>query len=152
MNVAKYIYRENIFQRCIMRIICKLQGCELPPPCNIGKNVRFPHGLKGIVIHPNTIIGDEVTIFHQVTCGRGDMFNIDKRVKESKFDGIIFKKGAVLCVGAKVICNRGILIVGENTVIGANAVLTKSTGDDEVWEGVLAKYIKKQIIKIIYDG
>lgn len=133
MNVLKFIYRKNIFERCIMRIICKLQGSELPPPCNIGKNVRFPHGLKGIVIHPNTIIGDDVTIFHQVTCGRGDVYKIGKR--KSEFDGIVIKRGAILCVGAKIICNRGKLIVGENTVVGANAVLTKSTGEDEVWGG-----------------
>ena len=114
------------------------------PPSNIGKNVRFPHGLKGIILHPSTIIGDDVTIFHQVTCGRGDLYNIDKRVRESQFNGIMIKRGAVLCAGAKIICNRGTLVVGEDTVIGANAVLTKSTGDKEVWVGVPAHIIKRK--------
>lgn len=45
-------------------------------------NVRFPHGLKGIVLHPSTIIEDDVVIFHQVTCGRGYMFGIDPRVNK----------------------------------------------------------------------
>ena len=33
------------------------------------------------------------------------------------------------------------LVVGEGTVIGANAVLTQSTGDWEIWAGIPAKKI-----------
>ena len=144
MNIPRLIYSNNIISKLVLRVLCMLQGAELPPTCNIGKNIRFPHGLKGIVIHPNTIIGDNVTIFHQVTCGRGDLYNIDKRVKKPSFVNIILEDGAILCVGAKIICNRGKLIVGKNTIVGANAVLTKSTGEDEVWGGVPAKLIKKR--------
>lgn len=118
----------------------------MPPPGNIGKGVFFPHGLNGIVLHPSTIIKDNVTIFHQVTCGRGDMFHIDKRVKNTSFQGIVIEEGAVLCAGAKIICNRGVLVVGKNTIVGANAVLTHSTGEDEIWAGVPARLIKKRII------
>ena len=121
-----------------------LQGCELPPPSNIGKNVNFPHGLKGIVLHPSTIIGDNVTIFHQVTCGRGDMFGLDKRVKHTDFEGIVISDGVIICAGAKIICNRGTLHIGKNTVVGANAVLTKSTGEEEVWGGGPAKLLKRR--------
>ena len=144
MNISRLIYSRNIFSKFILRVLCKLQGAELPPTCNIGKNIKFPHGLKGIVIHPNTIIGDNVTIFHQVTCGRGDMYNINKRVEKTFFESIILEDGAILCAGAKIICNRNKLIVGKNTIVGANAVLTKSTGEDEVWGGVPARFIKKR--------
>lgn len=122
-----------------------VQNC--PPPGRIGKNIKFPHGLKGIVLHPSTVVKDNVTIFHQVTCGRGDMHFIDKRVSKSEFRGIVLEEGAVLCAGAKIICNRGILTVGKNTIIGANAVLTKSTGEDEIWVGVPAKMLKKREFK-----
>ena len=144
MNIPRLIYSNNIITRFVLRVLCKLQGAELPPFRNIGRNIKFPHGLKGIVIHPSTIIGDNVTIFHQVTCGRGDMYNIDKRVKETAFEGITIQDGAILCVGAKIICNRGNLIVGNNTLVGVNAVVTKSTGEDEVWGGVPARLIKKR--------
>ena len=147
MNHNSFIYRRNPLERLICKCICKLQGAELPPPCNMGKNIHFPHGLKGIVLHPNTILEDDVTIFHQVTCGRGDFYNIDKRVCESQFKGIVIKKGAILCSGAKIICNRGTLVVGENTVVGANAVLTKNTGDDEIWVGVPAHFLKRREFK-----
>ena len=111
MNIPRIIYSNNIISKLVLRVLCKLQGAELPPPCNIGKNIRFPHGLKGIVIHPSTIIGDNVTIFHQVTCGRGDMYNIDERVKKTYFEGIVIEDGTILCAGAKNICNRRKLIV-----------------------------------------
>ena len=146
MKHNTFIYRRNLFQRIICKFVCKLQGAELPPPSNMGENIHFPHGLKGIVLHPNTVIEDDVTIFHQVTCGRGDLFRIDKKVSESQFKGILIKKGAILCAGVKIICNRGTLVVGENTVVGANAVLTKSTGKDEIWVGVPAHCLKQRDI------
>lgn len=89
------------------------------------------------------MIEKNVTIFHQVTCGRGDMYNIFPNAPKSEFKGIVLKEGCVLCVGAKIICNRGKLIVGKNTIVAANSVLTKSTGDNEIWAGIPAKLIKK---------
>lgn len=43
--------------------------------------------------------------------------------------------------GAKVLCKEGVLTVGKNTIIGANAVLLESTGDNEIWVGIPAKKI-----------
>ena len=85
-----------------------------------------------------------MTIFHQVTYGRGDLYKIDPRVKSSEFERIILKEGAVLCAGAKVICNRGTVVVGRNTIVAANAVLLQSTGNDEIWAGVPARLIRKR--------
>lgn len=141
-NLDKLIHSRSIFSSILLKIICKLQCSELPNRFSIGKNIRFPHGLKFIILHKNTLIEDNVTIFHGVTCGRGDMYNILPQAPASEFDGIILKKGCVLCAGAKVICNRGTLIVGRNTIIGANAVLTSSTGDNEIWVGNPAHKIK----------
>ena len=94
------------------------------------------HGIKGIIFSTNTIVEDNVTIYHQVTCGRGDIF---PKSDSLPVKGIILKKGSILCAGAKIICNRGLLVVGENTVVGANAVLTCSTGDNEIWGAYLLK-------------
>lgn len=143
INLDKLIHSQNIFNKIKLLIYKAIKNSELPSSDKIGKNIRFPHGLKGIVLHPNTIIEDNVTIFHQVTCGRGDMYKIFPNAPKSKFSGIVLKEGAVLCAGAKIICNNGVLTVGKNTIIAANAVLTKSTGDNEIWAGVPARLIKK---------
>ena len=102
-----------------------------------GKNVRFPHNSVGTVIHPNTIIEDNVWIYQNVTIGRANVtdFSDDRDLQ------IVIKKGAILCAGAKILCKKKIE-VGENTIISANAVLLESTGDNQVWVGVPARRIK----------
>lgn len=132
--------RITFLKKFIFKIICSYYGAEIYME-HLGKNVIFPHGLKGIVLNYRTKVEDGVTIFHQVTCGKGDMDGIMQNAPTSPFKGIILRKGAVICAGAKIICNRGVLVVGENTIIGANAVLTKSTGANEIWAGVPARKI-----------
>lgn len=130
------IHSKNPLFKLIFRMYVKLSGSDIPSCCKIGKNVQFPHGIKGIIFSTNTIVEDNVTIYHQVTCGRGDIF---PKSDSLPVKGIILKKGSILCAGAKIICNRGLLVVGENTVVGANAVLTCSTGDNEIWGAYLLK-------------
>lgn len=143
-NLDKLIHSNSKLSSLLFRMICSFQNSELPNRKNIGKNIKFPHGLKNIVMHEKTRIEDNVTVFHEVTCGRGDMYGIVPDAPPSKFEGIVLKEGAVLCAGAKVICNRGLLTVGRNTIVGANAVLTRSTGDNEIWAGKPARLIKKR--------
>lgn len=133
------IHSKNPLFKLIFRMYVKLSGSDIPSCCKIGKNVQFPHGIKGIIFSTNTIVEDNVTIYHQVTCGRGDIF---PKSDSLPVKGIILKKGSILCAGAKIICNRGLLVVGENTVVGANAVLTCSTGDNEILGGIPAKKLK----------
>ena len=40
--------------------------------------------------------------------------------------------------------SKGKLVVGKGTIIGANAVLTQSTGENEIWAGIPAKLIGKR--------
>ena len=47
----------------------------------------------------------------------------------------------IICAGAKILFKENKLIVGKGTVIGANAVLTCSTGEYEIWAGILARKI-----------
>jgi serine O-acetyltransferase len=98
------------------------------------------HWASGLVIHPNTIIEDHVKLYQGVTIGRGDIYQ-DSSI--SKMEAVVVKKGAILCAGAKVLCNNGTLVIGENTIVGANAVLTQSTGTNEVWGGIPAKKLKQ---------
>lgn len=43
-----------------------------------------------------------------------------------------------------MIASKGEVVVGENTIIGANAVLLESTGDNEIWGGVPARRLKSR--------
>lgn len=75
-------------------------------------------------------------IYQGVTIGRGNIWEENTDLK-----GFVIHDNAVLCAGAKIICSKGILIVGRGTVIAANALLTSSTGDYEIWAGVPARKI-----------
>lgn len=112
--------------------ILKIIGLELPRNVKVGKRVRFMHWAVGTVIHRRVEIEDGVRIFQNVTLGRADVY---RSLEDSKMEGILIKKGAIIGAGAKVLCKEGTLVVGENTVIGANAVLFESTGDNEIWVG-----------------
>lgn len=104
----------------------------------IQKGLKLIHWANGLVIHPNTVIEENVRLYQGVTIERADI-HID--FKNSKIEGVVIKKGSTLCAGAKILCKSGTLVIGENTVVGANSVLTCSTGNNEIWAGVPARKI-----------
>ncbi len=112
-------------------------GVDIPRTVVFGKNVRFPHNSIGTVIHDRTILEDNVKIYQNVTLGRSDIY---KKTQNTKFGGFHIKKGACLCAGAKLICKTGVLTVGENAVVAANAVLLNSIGPGEIWGGYRLTY------------
>jgi serine O-acetyltransferase len=116
--------------------LLKLLGAEIPLSVQIGQDFSLVHGGFGVVIHPNTTIGDRVKLYPGVTLGRAD---IHKLASESEFEGIVIEDDVILSPGAKVLCKSGVLRVRTGTVVGANAVLLGSTGEGEVWAGVPAK-------------
>ena len=89
----------------------------------------FPHGIGGIVISQHAKIGKECVIYHQVTIGSKD----DKT-------GPTIKNNVTIYPGAKIIGN---ITIGNNCIVGANSVVTKSFGDNLVIAGVPAKIIKE---------
>lgn len=124
------LYRVPVLGK-VCQLINSCLGCEVSTKVQIGKNVSFVHNSVGTVIHENTIIKDNVKIYQNVTVGRGNIWE----EPFSDFDGFVIEEGAVLCAGAKIIGSHGKMVVGKNTIIGANAVLTRSTGENEIWGG-----------------
>lgn len=124
-------------------LLCVL-SVDIPRSVEFGRNVRLHHNCYGTVINCNTKIEDNVQIFHGVTIGRGDVAN-GKNAPD--FDGFLIKEDAILCAGCSIISSHGKLVVGKGTIIGANSVLVCSTGDNEVWAGVPAKFIKKRSVE-----
>jgi len=91
-----------------------------------------------VVIHPKTIIGARVGIYPGVTLGRADVY---RPINSSAFDGLVVQDDVILGAGSKVLCERGVLTIGRGTVLGANAVLLTSTGDNEIWAGIPARQV-----------
>ncbi len=119
-------------------IVLKLLGAEIPLSVVIGHGFLLHHGGVGVVIHPKTIIGERVGIYPGVTLGRSDVF---RPASQSSFVGINIGDDVILGAGSKVLCEKGILMIGNGTVLGANAVLLNSTGMNEIWAGIPARKV-----------
>lgn len=101
-----------------------------------GDTAHFVHRAPGTVFHPNTIIGRRVQIYQGVTIGKAKPW--DGSLQNGSCE---IMDDAILCAGAKILFKNEKLIVGKGTIIGANSVLTTSTGEFEIWAGIPAKKI-----------
>lgn len=98
--------------------------------------MRLVHRAPGLVIHPKTIIWRRVQLYQGVTIGKAKPW--DGSVKEG---GSEIMDDAIICAGAKLLFTEDKLVVGRGTVVSANAVLTQSAGEYEIWAGIPAKRI-----------
>lgn len=119
----------------------KLLGAEIPRSVPVGPGFELAHGGFGVVVHSKSVIGAGVKIYPGVTLGRADIY---RPAHESLFEGIVIEDDVILSPGAKVLCKEGVLRVRRGTLVGANAVLLESTGENEIWAGIPAVYVGKR--------
>ena len=60
-----------IYRLLDLVVVKILAGADVPAGCHLGSNVVLPHGAKGVVISDTAVVGDRVTIYHQVTLPEG---------------------------------------------------------------------------------
>lgn len=114
---------------------------DLPPEVEVEKDVVFLHNALGTVIHPKTTIKKGAMICQGVTIGDANM-HTGLSSNKGEMRRIVICENVTICAGAQVLCKNGELFVGKGTIVGANAVLTKSTGERQVWAGVPARLIR----------
>jgi len=106
-------------------------GIEIHPGASIGQGFFIDHGM-GVVIGETAEIGSDVTLYHGVTLG-GTSLNKGKRHPT-------IGDRVVIGAGAKVL---GAITIGEDTRIGANAVVVKSVPANAVVVGVPGQNIAR---------
>ena len=104
-----------------------LTGIEIHPGAVIGRRLFIDHGM-GVVIGQTTEIGDDCLLFHGSTLGGTKMV----RGKRHPTLGNRVMVGA----GAKVL---GPIVLGDDSQIGANAVVTRDVPTGNIAVGVPAK-------------
>ncbi len=117
-------HRMRFLARLLSQMIRGLTGIEIHPGAIIGPRFFIDHGM-GVVIGETAEIGADVTLYHGVTLG-GTSLAKGKR-HPTLGDGV------VVGTGAKVL---GAITIGENSRIGANAVVVKSVPPNSVVVGV----------------
>jgi len=108
-----------------------LTGVEIHPAAQIGRRFFIDHGM-GVVIGETTVIGDDVTIYQQVTLG-GTGKKKDKRHPT-------IEDGVVIGAGAKVLGN---ITIGARAQIGSGSVVVKDLPPDCTAVGIPSRIIVK---------
>lgn len=118
-------------------------GLSVPPSVKIGENLKLPHGSFGLVLHQDSVIGDNVTLYQNVTLGRADVHLPAHMLRPS--GGISIGDNAIIGAGAAVLFRSGSMLrIGEGAVVGANAVVLTDIQDNEVWAGNPARLVGKR--------
>lgn len=103
-----YIKRADAFNNASMGTHRNLGARFATPP-------HLPHGLNGIIVSHNAVIGENCTILHQVTIGEG------------RGGAPVIGNNVLIGAGAKVI---GKVRIGNNVKIGAGCVVMQDVPDD----------------------
>lgn len=132
-----------------------LYGCSIDDNTKIGTFVEIQKNAsigKNCKISSHTFICEGVEIEDNVFVGHNVTFINDKFPRSVNPDGsmqseadwkvikTIIKKGASIGSSATIMCG---VTVGENSIIGAGAVVTKDVPPNSIAAGVPAKIIKK---------
>ena len=101
-------------------------GIDISEYTKIGKGLIVWHGV-GLIVHPNTIIGDNVVLRHNTTIGAKD-------------DGLapVIEDNVDVGTGVVIIGN---ITIGHDSKIGAGAIVTKTCAPHSILVGNPAKNI-----------
>jgi serine O-acetyltransferase len=138
--------KNKMLKNIARNLLEKLYCCEIN--CmEIDKSVLFAHHARGCTIIASKIC-ENVVILQNVTVGSNLKFNKIKNEWENVGNPIICKN-AVIADGAKIF---GPIIIGENTVVSAGAIITKDIPANSIAYGVNQFRPKDSNYDLLYNG
>ena len=140
-RLANWLYRHHIpfLPKLFWRIMYVLFNSSLPASCTIGKGTVLAYGGIGIVIHARAVIGRNCMIGQNITIGG----------KSGWYEVPVIGDNVHISAGARIL---GPIRIGNNVIIGANAVVVKDVPDNCIVAGIPAKIIKEGILLEDYEG
>jgi len=132
-RLSHWLWERNfkLWGRAVSQLFRSLSGIEIHPGATIGPCFFIDHGM-GVVIGETAEIGANVTLYHGVTLG-GTSLNKGKRHPT-------LEDNVVVGAGAKIL---GAITIGENSRIGANAVVIKPIPPNSVVVGVPGEIVMR---------
>ena len=135
---AHQLYEKGhyFWARWISQRAARKSGIEIHPGAQIGKGLFIDHG-SGVIIGETTIIGDNCTLYQGVTLGGTG--------KEQGKRHPTLGNNVMVSAGAKVL---GSFKVGDNSKIGAGAVVIKEVPDNATVVGVPGRVVKHNDVRL----
>jgi serine O-acetyltransferase len=137
-RLAHKLYKADwhLASRAVSQIARWLTGIEIHPGATIGRNFFIDHGM-GVVIGETAEIGDNVTLYHDVTLGGVSPAENSEGQRSQKrhptlLDDVIVGSGAQIL---------GPITVGRCARVGANAVVIKDVPEGATVAGIPAKVV-----------
>jgi len=113
-----------------------LTGIEIHPGATIGKNFFIDHGM-GVVIGETATIGDNVTIYHDVTLGGT---SLEKGIRHPQLGNDV-----IVGAGAQLL---GPIRIGDGARIGSNAVVVRDVAAETTVVGIPAREVEEKVVTI----
>jgi serine O-acetyltransferase len=117
--------------RWVSQVVRDLTGIEIHPGATIGSGFFIDHGM-GVVIGETAEIGNDVTLYHGVTLGGT---SLEKGKRHPTIGDRV-----TIGTGAKIL---GAITIGDDSRIGANAVVVKSVPANSVVVGVPGQIVRR---------
>ncbi|MBR6934428.1 MAG: serine O-acetyltransferase [Clostridia bacterium] len=132
-KIARAFYKIKLkfIARWISQICTRRTGIEIHPGATIGEELFIDHG-HGVVIGETAVVGNNCTIYHQVTLGGTGH---EKHCKRHPTVG----NNVLIGAGSKIL---GPVTVGDNAMIGAGSVVVNDVPPCTTVTGVKAQVIK----------
>ncbi|WP_299797917.1 hypothetical protein [uncultured Maribacter sp.] len=128
LNKKRYYFILAVITNIIYKRLSTKYSIDFPLTVKVGYGLKINHGMA-LVINSKSVIGDNVMLTHSVT--------------------LASEKNEAPIIGNRVRISPGVVIVGgvsigNNVVIGANALVNKDVPDNSVAVGVPNRNILKK--------
>lgn len=123
LNMPLYARMTNTFARF-------LTGADIHPGATIGRGVFIDHAM-GVVIGETSVIGNNVTMLHEVTLGGTG--------KEHGKRHPTIEDGVLIGAGAKILGN---ITIGVGAKVGSGTVVNRSVDPHSTVVGVLGRVVR----------
>jgi serine O-acetyltransferase len=134
LSHALYLRGWRVLARVVSQAGRWVTGIEIHPGATIGRRLFIDHGM-GVVIGETAEIGDDVTMYQDITLG-GTSPSVNSAAQANKKRHPTLNDRVIVGAGAQIL---GAITVGAGAKIGANAVVVTDVPAGALMVGIPAK-------------
>ncbi|HEX6121095.1 MAG TPA: serine O-acetyltransferase [Dongiaceae bacterium] len=134
LSHALWVRGWRVLARVISQAARWITGIEIHPGATIGRRLFIDHGM-GVVVGETAEIGDDVTMYQDITLG-GTSPSVNSLAQVNKKRHPTLRDRVIVGAGAQVL---GAITVGHGAKVGANAVVVTDVPPGALMVGIPAK-------------